>query len=103
MTLKLTRNNFLTTGAEGIACEAGLARADSHVVDDAALCVETADARTGVATVAGETGEVRGAVTADDALRPAAASVRVANVWRDTDAASGHSVWTRALGVLPAR
>lgn len=56
MALQLTRNNLLTTGAEGVACEAGLARADSHVVDDAALCVETTDAGTGVATVAGETG-----------------------------------------------
>lgn len=58
MALKLTGNNLLATGAEGVTCEAGLARADCHVVDDAALCVETTDTRTGVATVAGETGEV---------------------------------------------
>ena len=95
------RRGYELARGEGVSRVAGVARANRVVIPNVALCIHATRARTGVATLFLHAGQVVGALSVDEALRPTT-HVGVSNVFRDTLAGSG-SVALGALGISAAR
>lgn len=99
---QLTQSWNGSTSAERVTLIVALARTHRNVIDDNALGIRAANARTRVTAMLPNASHSAGTVRAVNALRSASGSIRIANIRRNA-ATLGHAIVRGALGILAAR